>query len=86
MQSRPLAPLPCLTIDHDGVCHKLDDWEQTQAINGEPGDGSKVWEYKIRQLAEEHPSAVVSESEDEDGPVLFEVVQTLLVPRMNRVT
>ena len=81
MQFRPLAPLPCLTIDHDKVCHKLNQWCETQAINGEPGEGSMEWEYYIRQLAEEHPSAVVSESEDEDGPARVEIVQTILVPR-----
>ena len=65
MQYDPRGPLPCITIDNDAVCYKLDHWEQTQATNGGPGEGSVEWEEFIRQLAEEHPSAVVSESEDE---------------------
>ena len=71
MRYVPRAPLPCITIDHDGVCYKLDHWIQTQAINGGPSEGSAEWEEFIHQLANEHPSAVVSESEEseDEGPV-----------------
>ena len=78
MKYNPDPFLPCLTIDHDGVCHKLDNWIETQATNKEPGEGTPEWERLIHQLAVEHPSAVVSESED-DMPMPVLIVDRLPV-------
>ena len=59
----------CITLDHDGACQALDNWERPQAINNEPGDGSPAFFDFLEELGDRFPEAIVSETDDEEETI-----------------
>ena len=64
LQPRPRRYPVCITIDHDGACHAIDEWIRTQETNGEPTDGQEFFDF-LEEVGDSFPDAIVHESDDE---------------------